>query len=113
MTIREKVLYHQIHPLKLLTDGSAAVVSLYLLWQRRLRPALIVQFVPALVVSSALIRRADLEPQRRSAFGRHVKDYMAPSMQGVRFAGNAVMSLGAWRRRPGLLLVGLLMILYG
>jgi hypothetical protein len=34
-------------------------------------------------------------------------------MQGLRFAGNVVMSLGAWYRRPGLLLTGLLMILFG
>ncbi len=113
MTNREKVLYHQIHPLKLLTDWSTGAVSFYLLWQRRPRAALIVQFVPAIVVSSALMRWADLEPQRSSALGRYVKEYMTPSMQGVRFAGNLVMSLGAWRRRPGLLLVGLLMILYG
>jgi hypothetical protein len=38
---------------------------------------------------------------------------MTPSMQGLRFAGNVVMSLGAWYRRPGLLLTGLLMILFG
>jgi hypothetical protein len=30
MTPQEKMLYHQIHPLKLATDISAEIVSLYL-----------------------------------------------------------------------------------
>jgi len=34
MTNREKVLYHQIHPLKLLTDWSTGAVSFYLLRMR-------------------------------------------------------------------------------
>jgi len=113
MTNREKALYHQIHPLKLATDWGTGSLSFYLLWRRRLRAALIVQFVPAIVVSGALIRGADLEPQKRSAFGRYVEEYMTPSMQGLRFAGNVVMSLGAWYRRPGLLALGLVIILGG
>lgn len=36
MTPQEKALYHQIHPLKLFTDISAEVISLYLFWKRRL-----------------------------------------------------------------------------
>ena len=113
MTRREKVLYHQIHPLKLLTDWGTGAISFYLLWRRHLRAALLVQFVPAIMVSSALVRWANLEPWKQSAFGRYVEEYMTPPMQGVRVAGNVVMSLGAWYRRPGLLLAGLLMILFG
>jgi len=113
MTRREKVLYHQIHSLKLLTDWSTGLVSFYLLWRHRPRPAVLVHCVPALVVSSTLVRWADLEPWKQSAFGRYVKDYMSPSMQGLRVAGNVVMSLGAWYRRPALLALGLLLILYG
>jgi len=113
MTMREKVLYHQIHPLKLLTDWSTGFISFYLLWRHRPRAALLVQVIPAIVVSSALIRWADLEPRKRSAFGQYVKESMPPSMQGVRLAGNVVMSLGAWYRRPDVLSVGLLIILSG
>ncbi len=113
MTFQEKQLYHQIHPLKLATDWGTGSLSFYLLWRRRLRAALIVQCIPEIVVSGALIRWADLEPQKQSAFGRYVEEYLTPAMQGLRFAGNAVMSLGAWYRRPGLLVVGLLIILGG
>jgi len=35
METREKVLYHQIHPAKLLTDWGTLPIALYLLWQRR------------------------------------------------------------------------------
>jgi hypothetical protein len=45
------------------------------------------------VVSSALGRWADLEAQKRSALGRHVKEYLTPSMQGPRFAGNVERDL--------------------
>ena len=60
-----------------------------------------------------LIRWADLAPRKRSAFGRYVEKYMTPAMQGVRVAGNVVMSLGAWYRRADVLLRGLVMILAG
>jgi hypothetical protein len=72
-----------------------------------------VQFLPAILVSGALIRWADLEPQRRSAFGRYVARSTTPSMQAVRMGGNIVMTVGAWRRRPRLLAIGLLVVLVG
>jgi hypothetical protein len=113
MTIQEKVLYHQIHPLKLAPDWGTGALAFYLLWRHRLWLALLVMFVPAIVVSGALIQRADLEPYKQSAFGRYVARSMTPSMQGVRLAGNGIMMLGAWYRRPALLVGGLLVILFG
>jgi hypothetical protein len=113
MTGKEKVLYHQIHPLKLATDGSMALISLPLLWQRRLRAALLLQSVPPVLMSAALLAWADLEPQRQSALGRYIAQYMSPGMQALRFAGNAVMAVGAWQRRPHLVLAGLLLVLFG
>lgn len=38
---------------------------------------------------------------------------MTPAMQAIRLAGNGVMTVGAWYRRPDLLLLGLLTILFG
>jgi len=115
MTGRERVLYHQIHPLKLATDLSAGFLSYYLLWRRRLGlgAALLVQLLPAMLVSGALIRWADLEPQRRSTFGRYIARSMTPSMQATRMAGNIVITVGAWRRRPRLLVIGHLLVLFG
>ena len=113
MTGSEKLLYHQIHPLKLLADWGGAALSYYLLWRHHLRAALLVQFVPAVVASGVLIRWVDLEPQRQSALGRYVRQQMTPSMQALRLLGNGVMTLGAWRRRPALLALGLLLVLFG
>jgi hypothetical protein len=36
MEFTERVLYHQIHPLKLLTDVSTAFIATALLWNHRL-----------------------------------------------------------------------------
>ena len=110
MTASERLLYHQIHPLKLATDWISAALSFYLLWRHRLWAALVVQLVPAIVVSGILIRWADLEPQRRSRLGRYVKQHMTPSMQALRLLGDGVMTLGAWQRRPSLLALGLALV---
>jgi hypothetical protein len=111
--IRDKILYHQIHPVKLKTDGLAEVISLPLFWQHRLRPALVFHFLPPVVASFALIRWADLEPYRHSPFGRYVARAMTPQMQALRFLGDLVMALGAWRRRPLLILAGASLVLFG
>jgi hypothetical protein len=36
---------------------------------------------------------------------------MTLSMQAVRMVGNILMTVGAWRRRPRLLVIGLLVVL--
>ena len=113
MDDREKILYHQIHPIKLMTDGMAEVVSLPLFWKHRLRTALVVHFVPPVAASFAVMRWADLEPYRRSAFGRYIARSMTPQMQGLRFLGDLIMAAGAWRRRPLVILAGGGLVLYG
>jgi hypothetical protein len=80
MTTEEKVLYHQIHPTKLLTDISTALASLYLLWVHSVAAALLVAFVPPIVVSLILIRYVDLTAYRQSALGRYVRRYMTRPM---------------------------------
>jgi hypothetical protein len=52
MTPQEKALYHQIHPLKLVTDISAEVLSLYLFWKRKLLAGLVVLLVPPIIAST-------------------------------------------------------------
>lgn len=108
-----KYLYHQIHPVKLLTDWGAGLAVLPLLWHHRLRPALLVCFVPGFIVSGALMRWANLEPYKQSAFGRYVKRSMTRKMEAVRLIGYLLMALGAWYRRPVLIPGGLLVILFG
>ena len=113
MTPKEKILYHQIHPLKLLTDLTAGFAALPLLWRHRLRAALFVTFVPPILVSALIIRYVDLEPYKRSSFGRYVEQYMTREMQGVRLAGYLIMSLGAWHRRLWSIPLGLLVVIFG
>ena len=111
MTLEEKTLYHQIHPLKLATDWGTGIAALYPLWQHQLVAALLLAFVPSILVSFALIRYANLETYQRSAFGKYVKRYMTHFIEFLRFAGYALMAVGAWLHVIWLMPLGLVIIL--
>jgi hypothetical protein len=113
VTRQEKLLYHQIHPLKLLPDITAGFAALPLLRRHRLRAALLVALVPPILASALIVRYADLEPCRRSRLGRYVERYMTREMELVRLAGYLVMALGAWHRRGWTIPLGLLVVLFG
>jgi hypothetical protein len=70
-------------------------------------------FVPPSLVSGLIIKYADLEPYKRSPFGRYVGQYMTTEMQGVRLAGYLIMALAAWYRKPWSMPLGLLVVLFG
>jgi hypothetical protein len=106
MSTADRLLYHQIHPLKLFTDVSTAAAACYLLWEHRVVAALLVGFLPSIVVSVLLVRWADLEPYRRSAFGRYVGRFMTRRVELARFAGLIPLWGGAWVRSLGLIVVG-------
>jgi hypothetical protein len=111
MTPQEKALYHQIHPLKLLTDASAEVVSLYLFWKRKLMAGLVVLLVPPIIVSTLIIKWVDLEAYKQSAFGRYLRAYMTPFVVMVRLLATVITHLGAWYRRSLLIPLGLIIVL--
>lgn len=113
MDRREKILYHQIHPLKLFTDVSVGFLALRLLWQRKPGWALAVAFGPPLAVSAWLIGRADLEAYKHSRLGKYLAEYMTISMQALRFLGFGVMAGGAWFHIRGLLPLGFALVLLG
>ena len=110
MTLKEKALYNQIHPLKLSTDILAAAVSLYLFWLHQPLPALLLHFVPPILASMLLIRYADLKPLKDSTFGRYVEKNMTRTIEAVRLFGDLVMIFGAWRHDTLLLVAGLAVI---
>jgi hypothetical protein len=112
MTAQEKALYHQIHPLKLLTDVGATPISLVLFWQHQLLAALLVTFVPSILVSAALMRWANLEGLKQSTFGRYIAASMTRPMQALRLAGFFVMAIGAWLHVWPLLPLGLLIVVF-
>jgi hypothetical protein len=108
---RERALYHQIHPAKLLTDWVTAIVACFLFWEHRWMVGLVVGLVPPILASAALMRSADLEPHRDSAFGRYVGRYMTAAMQALRLVGVAALWFGAWRHRLAAMALGVLVIL--
>jgi hypothetical protein len=107
----ERVLYHQIHPLKLAVDWITAFASLWFFWRHEWLIGLIVLFVPSIVASFILVSYTDLERLKASPFGRYIGIYMSALMQAIRFAGMFIMVLGAWFHAPLLITAGLAVIL--
>lgn len=113
MTPKEKALYHQIHPAKLATDISTEFVSYYFFWKRRLLSGLLVLFVPPIIASTLVMRLADLEQYKQSAFGKYIHAYMTPPVVGARILGTVITHIGAWDRKPSLISLGLATVLLG
>src|SRR5215831_12697396 len=108
MNFQEKKLYHQIHPLKLATDIGVTPVATYLLWQHEVWPAVLVAFVPPVVVSlGMMIWTPDLEWLKNSALGRYMGQYMTPLIELVRFLTLVPIAYGAWSHDMGFILLGL------
>jgi hypothetical protein len=113
MTRAEKLLYHQVHPFKLLTDVSTSFASSSLLWQGRWLPAAIVALLPSIVVSAWLVAQADLTRYARTPLGRYVAKYMTRKMEVVRLSGQVVMWIGAAAHVPWLLPLGFMLVVFG
>jgi hypothetical protein len=107
----ERILYHQIHPLKLLTDIATAIAATALFWNHRAALAFTVGFVPSIAVTAILLRWAGLEPYRNSAFGQYVGRYMTRGVEVARLAGLVPMWGGAWVRQPAIIAAGVVWIL--
>ena len=113
MTLEEKKIYHQIHPVKLLTDFGTGFGAVYLLWQQSIVWALLLAFVPATVVSLWMIAKLDLEKYKNSAFGAYFRKYVASkSFDWLRFAGFLIMMLGGWNQYPLVIGAGFLVVLF-
>jgi uncharacterized membrane protein len=111
MTGREKYLYHQVYPPKLLVDFMAALLSLVALWQHRLVLGLVIMLLPPAIASFLTMRFVDLDPYKHSALGRYVARYMTHSMEAVRLAGMLIAAIGAWYRSPLVILLGAMVVL--
>ena len=111
MTLKEKYLYHQIHPLKLITDAGAGFGSLYPLWHHHLALALVVMLVPPPLISFVLIRFTNLEPYRQSAFGKYIARSMSHAMEAMRALGMLIVALGAWYQSLWIIFAGCIVVL--
>ena len=110
MTLKEKSLYHQIHPVKLATDIGCEPLSLYFFWRHDLVLGLVTHFVPPITISLVLILYGDFEAIKRSRAGAYLRRHMTRTIEAIRFAGDIVMVLGAWFHQPSLIIMGLLVI---
>ena len=110
MTLKEKILYHQIHPLKLTADIGCEPVSLYFFWQHDLVLGLATHFVPPIAASLILICCADFEAIQSSKAGAYLQRHMTRTIEGIRLAGDIVMVFGAWFHRPSLIVAGLAVV---
>jgi len=113
MINREKWLYHQLHPVKLLVDWGAGLFSLYPLWRHELAVGMAVMLMPPVVASILVMLFADLEPYARSRLGQSLARSMSRLTEAIRLAGMAVMALGAWYHGWLLIAAGLLLIAAG
>ena len=109
----ERLLYHQTHPLKLATDFSTAIASLVLLGSHRLGLALIVMWIPSVIVSVVMIRRCDFSGTRDAAVGAYLRRYMTRNMETVRFLGLGVAAVGAWIHGTWLIVLGAALVAGG
>ncbi len=107
MSLRERLLYHQVHPLKLAVDPMCGILALFLLWRGRGRLGLAILTVPTAGVSALLVSGADLRGTRDSRRGAYMRRYQTPPIQFLRFAAVGVALWGAWRRRAVTLSAGL------
>ena len=96
MNLLEKNLYQQIHPARLFTDWASGFVACYLFWEHDLVFALIVAFIPSLIVSLIVVRFANLEKLKNSPFGKYHKRFYNKTIDAVRLAGFIVMAGGSW-----------------
>jgi hypothetical protein len=114
MNMQEKILYHQIHPAKLLTDWVSTIPALYLLWNHEIYRGVLLAFLPSIIASVLVIRFANLESYAASKFGQYVEKYMTGGMQALRLAGFVMMMFGAWYHESAWYLIptGLILILF-
>lgn len=107
------ILIHQVHPVKLGFDISASVISNVLLCQHKLRVGLLSRYLLPVIGSALVIRFADLDRLRYTARGRYVLEHMPPASTAMRLGGDTLMAIGAWRRKPSLMLAGALLVAAG
>ena len=113
MTMREKQLYHQVHPLKLATDITAAIVSTYFFWFHEFWLALAWMFLPPIIVSTIMLLTMDFTWIKESAVGRYLSWEMTAAMQALRLAGTIPMVIGAWYHQWWAVALGVLIVLVG
>ena len=109
---KERKLYHQIHPIKRGADIGSAIAFLFLLWRHRIVLALVVGFIPPIIVSRVMmIWPPDVESVKNSPLGRYVLQYMTPTIEAVRLLTLVAMAWVAWTHHIWLIELGFVLLL--
>jgi hypothetical protein len=85
-----------VHPVKLATDWGTGLAAAWLFWDHRLPAALIVGFLPSIIISIYLILRTDLSGYRDSPLGRYFLSPRTRPGDPLRLLGLLLMWAGAW-----------------
>lgn len=110
MTFAERVLYHQVHPLKIATDIGATVVAIPLLWNGDLALGLAIVFLSPVVGSTIVMATADLAPYRDGAIGAYLRRYMGPLPQAIRLALGLTILFAAWIHNALVIVICVLLV---
>jgi hypothetical protein len=102
----DRVLLHQVHPVKLAADISASLISNVLLWNHAAIAGIAIRLALPLAGSAITLRYGDVERLRSTPAGRYVLEHMPSSATAVRLAGDVLMALGCWFRRPAVIVIG-------
>jgi len=113
MTRKEKILYQQIHPLKLLVDVSTGLTTTYLAWHHDIFWFAVLFLIPSIIATVLVIKFADLERLKQSSFGKYVAGFMTPAIEAIRLAGQVIMWVAAWIHLPMIIAIGALIIIGG
>lgn len=110
MTFQEKNLYQQIHPVRLLTDWITGIGACFLFWQRDIWFGVTLSFLPSLIVSLLIVRFADLEKIKNSAFGQYFQRTYTRKVDLIRFFGFLVVASASWWQMVPGIVAGFLII---
>ena len=114
MTVSERMLYHQLHPAKLVVDWSTAAIAGALLWRPLWFAALVVGFGPSILatlvfVSGFFDRALDRIRTRKAAHA--LASHLTRGVNALRFAGLGLSWAGCALHQLWLVPVGIVVIL--
>jgi hypothetical protein len=113
LTARQKLLVHQVHPIKLSADIGASLLSLALIWCGHRRGGMVIHLALPVLGSAAVLAAADLPRLASTSACRYVRHHMPPAAQALRLVGDALTVAGARRHRVDLIAAGLLVVVAG
>lgn len=113
LDIRERILLHQVHPAKLAIDWGTGLIAAWFFWDHMLPAALIVGFIPSILISLYLILRVDLSRYKETRLGRYFISPLTRPGDPVRLLGLIVMWTGAWFNSILAAAAGLGIIIFG